>query len=57
MYNQLDLLQKRTEDSVLFGRDDQAGFRLDTTFTHRQHGSLGVKKSVTTHTDFVNKQR
>ena len=57
MYNQLDLLQKRTEDSVLFGRDDQAGFRLDTTFTHKQHGSLGVNKSVTTHTDFVNKQR
>ena len=56
MYRLPDVLQKPTPDAILFGRDDQAGFRLDTTFTHQKHGSIGVEKTVTTHTDFVNKQ-
>lgn len=56
MYRLLDILQKQTPDAILFGRDDQAGFRLDTTFTHQKHGTIGVKKTMTTHTDFVNKQ-
>lgn len=55
MYRLLDVLQKNTEDSVIVGRDDQAGFRLDTTFTHKQHPSLCVTNTITTHTDFVNK--
>ena len=55
MYKMLDNLQKKTEKSVLFGRDDQAGFRLDTTYTHKQHGSLAKDNTVTTRTDFVNK--
>ena len=56
MYRLLEVLQKKSNNAILFGRDDQAGFRLDTTFTHKQHGTIGVKNSTTTHTDFVNKQ-
>ena len=55
MYKLMDKLQKDTEKSVLLGRDDQSGFRLDTTYTHKQHSSLGVKNTVTTRTDFLNK--
>ena len=55
MYKIIDKLQKDTKESLSFGRDDQAGFRLDTTFTHKQHPSLNVTNTVTTHTDFVNK--
>jgi hypothetical protein len=40
---------------MLLNLDDQAGFRLDTTFTHKSHGQLGVNQTVTTNTDFVNK--
>lgn len=47
---------KDGRDKVLLNRDDQAGFRLDTTFTHR-HGKCITEDSMpalTTRTDFVN---
>lgn len=37
-------------------RDDQAGFQLDTTYTHYQHKELFCAvQEVTTPTDFLNK--
>ena len=44
-------------NSVLLNRDDQAGFRLDTTFTHKQGKCITLESqpSLTTRTDFVNK--
>ena len=39
-------------------RDDQAGFRLDSTFTHKSMPSLNADgPTVTTHTDFFNKHQ
>jgi hypothetical protein len=55
-YGLLKLYQANTEDSVLFGRDDQSGVRLGSTYTNKQYGSLGTKKTVTTRTDFVGKR-
>lgn len=56
MYKNLDKLQCHDgTNCVLLNHDDQAGFRLDTTFTHKSHGQLGVNQTTTTHTDFVNK--
>ena len=39
------------------GRDDQAGFRLDSTFTHKQHAPLCNRgnEPLTTRTDYTNK--
>ena len=54
-YGLLKKYQGETRDSVLFGRDDQAGFRLGSSYTHKQFGSLSTKNSVTTRTDFVGK--
>lgn len=57
-YGALDDLQFRDGEKVLnLGRDDQAGFRLDTMATHRQHGTLCVQGSehLTTRTDYANK--
>ena len=38
------------------GRDDQAGFRLDTTTTSKQHGTLCLIYNfpLTTRTDYTN---
>ena len=57
MYKILDKLQlSNGRDKVIFNRDDQAGFRLDTTYTHSQHKVLSSEdQEVTTRTDFVNK--
>ena len=52
----MDRLHKDTEKSAVLGRDDQAGFRLDTTYTDKQHSSLNVANTITTRTDFVNKK-
>ena len=53
-----DQLQDNGVHMLLLNRDDQAGFRLDTTFTHKSTPSLNVSGStVTTHTDFVNKHQ
>ena len=56
MYRLLDHLQLKNPGAVLLGRDDQAGFRLDTMFTNNQYPSPNVEKTVTTRTDYVNKQ-
>lgn len=49
-YKSLDKLQCDGTNSLLLNRDDdQAGFHLDSTYTHKSHGNLGVKKTVTTH--------
>ena len=44
-------------DKCVFNRDDAAGFRLDTTYTHKQNKLVSSSNSteVTTRTDFVNK--
>ena len=42
-------------NKIVLNRDDQAGFRLDTTYTHSKHRMLSVDQEVTTRTDFVNK--
>lgn len=43
------------EKVLNLGRDDQAGFRLDTMTTHKLHGTLCVKdhEPVTTRTDYA----
>ena len=56
-YQSLNDQQFRDGEKVLnLGRDDQAGFRLDTMTTHKLHGTLSVKghESLTTRTDYVN---
>ena len=58
MYKVLDHIQlKNGLDKVVINRDDAAGFRLDTTFTHKQHTVLQEKlrPELTTRTDFVNR--
>ena len=55
MYKSLNNLQTDGKNMVLVNRDDQAGFRLDSTFTHKNYPSLSVKPTVTTRTDFLNK--
>lgn len=57
MYKVLDKVQlSNGSDKTVLNRDDQAGFRLDTTYTHSQHKVLSMEdQEVTTRTDFVNK--
>lgn len=58
MYKGLDYIQlKDGQDKVVLNRDDQAGFRLDTTYTHKLHRatSLTHHPEITTRTDYVNK--
>lgn len=56
MYKILDKLQlQNASKKLVLNRDDQAGFRLDTTYTHSQHRVLSVQQEVTTRTDFMNK--
>ena len=57
MYKMLDKLQLTGgHDKIVLNRDDQAGFRLDTTYTHCHHKALFSEvQEVTTCTDFVNK--
>ena len=57
LYKALNELQKDRNHILLINRDDQAEFRLDTTFTHKNFGSLGTNQTVTTRTDFVNKHQ
>ena len=47
---------KDGRNKILPNRDDQAGFRMDTTFTHRQGKCITLEStpSVTTRTDFMN---
>ena len=58
LYKGLDFLQlKDGRDKVILNRDDAAGFRLDSTFTHKQHKVLAEtgNPELTTRTDFLNK--
>ena len=59
LYKGLDKIQLQDgTDKCVLNRDDASGFRLDTTFTHKQKKKvLSVSQSpeITTHTDFVNK--
>jgi hypothetical protein len=58
LYAGLDKLQYEDGSNIVnIGRDDQAGFRLDTMATHKLHATLCVKGSehITTRTDYVNK--
>ena len=58
LYKTLDYLQlKDGRDKVVLNRDDASGFRLDSTFTHKQHKILSEsgKPELTTRTNFLNK--
>ena len=58
MYQILDYIQlKNGLDKIIINRDDAAGFRVDSTFTHKQHSVLQNKSKpeLTTRTDFVNR--
>lgn len=58
LYAALDKIQYKSGENIMnVGRDDQAGFRLDTMATHKLHATLCVKGSehTTTRTDYVNK--
>ena len=58
LYKGLDFLQlKEGRDKVILNRDDAAGFRLDSTFTHKQHKILAEagNPELTARTDFLNK--
>ena len=48
---------KDGRDKVVLNRDDAAGFRLDTTSTHKQHKILEdpEEPELKTRTDYVNK--
>ena len=55
-YKCLDKLQRDGQHILLLNRDDQAGFRLDSTYTHKSSPSFTIDSpSLTTHTDFLNK--
>lgn len=56
-YKGLDRIQLEDgRDKTIVNRDDAAGFRLDTTYTHKQHKSVAEvdNPELTTRTDFVN---
>lgn len=54
-YKALDVLQLADgRNKVLINRDDQAGFRLDTTYTHKGRGVLSEEMETTTRVDYVN---
>ena len=56
LYKNLSQLQTDRKQILLLNRDDQAGFRLDSTVTHKNFPSLNSSgQSLTTHTDFFNK--
>ncbi len=57
-YTGLDKIQfEEGTDKCTKNRDNAAGFRLDTTFTHKQHKSVSSKSNpeMTTRMDYVNK--
>ena len=58
LYKGLNFLQLNDgRDKIVLNRDDAAGFRLDSTFTHKQHKVLAEagNPELTTRTDFLNK--
>ena len=55
-YKELDVLQLSDgRNKVLINRDDQAEFRLDTTYTHKGRGVSCEGAETTTRVDYVNK--
>lgn len=57
-YKGLDKIQfEDGRDKCIINRDDAAGFRLDTTYTHKQYKAISdaSQQEVTTRTDYVNK--
>ncbi len=59
-YTDLDNLQlKDGTNKFVLNRDDAAGFRLDTTYTHKQYTNvqLSDQAELTTRTDYVNKYK
>lgn len=57
-YKGLDKIQLEDgRDKCIINRDDAAGFRLDTTYTHKQYKAISDanQQEVTTRTDYVNK--
>jgi len=58
LYKSLDQLQQDGRHILLLNRDDQAGFRLDSTYTHKNTPSLNANgPTITTRTDFLNKHQ
>lgn len=57
MYKLLSQLQSDGTSMILLNRDDQAGFRLDSTYTHKNHANLSTTPTLTTRTDFVSKYK
>ena len=58
MYRSLDNLQlKNGTEQLVLNRDDAAGFRLDTTYTHKQHKGVQLLDSpdLSTRMDYLNK--
>ena len=47
MYKLLNQLQIDGQHMFLLNRDDQAGFRIDTTYTHKNFATLTKEKTVT----------
>ena len=55
MYKLLDQLQKDGKHIMRLNRDDQAKFRLHSTYTHKSLPTSSVRPTATTRTDFMNK--
>ena len=58
LYQGLDRIQLEDgRDKTVLNRDDASGYRLNTTYTHKQHKSISQseKPEVTTRIDYVNK--
>ena len=57
LYNSLDYIQYKDGQHIMnAGHDNQAGFRLDTMTTSKQHGTLCLNYNLllTTRTDYTN---
>lgn len=48
---------KDGSDKMILNRDDQAGFSLDSTYTHKNHKAVCLegKPELTSHSDYVSK--
>ena len=57
MYKLLNQLQTDGQHILLLNRDDQADFRLDTTYTHKNFAALTKDNTITTRTDFISKHQ
>jgi hypothetical protein len=55
LYKLLNQLQNDGKYILLLNRDDQAGFRLDSTYTQKSQPVLSIKPTATTPTDFTSK--